>query len=454
MGLKSGKKHLTDEGSVFYGLKLTALLNTWNGKIREERIMKRLFFLIVCVLGGGLASAQVTLEDCVEDARCNYPQIKELDLIRRTEQYDLARICQSWLPQVNVSGKMQYQSEVVEMPFEIPGYDFHLPHDQYSLVGEVNQAVWDGGSTASKKRMARAEAEVQSRQLEVNLYSIRQRVENLFLGILLLDKQLAQNEIMLHSLYRNRSEVETGIEQGISYKTDLDVVEVSILDYLQKRETLLSDRKTYVVLLGKLTGKDLRSVKFAEPDAHAGVDTLEIRRPELRLYQAQLHQAHVQRQDLQTNLYPKLNLSLQGGVGRPGLNMLKNEFEPYYTVGLKMQWNLGALYSRKQDLRKAEAQADRVQVQQETFVFNTMLDVTDQLNEVHKAEKVLKQDRDIIRLRESIRKTSEEQYRQGVIKMTELMDRMDDEYDARVAGAIHQVQLIMAVCELKNTLGQ
>lgn len=417
-------------------------------------MMKRLFFLMMCICAGGMAAAQVTLEDCVEDARGNYPQIKELDLIRKTEQYDLARICKSWLPQVNVTGKIQYQSEVVEMPFEIPGYDFNLPHDQYSLVGEVSQAVWDGGSTASKKRMARADAEVQSRQLEVNLYSIRQRVENIFLGILLLDKQLVQNEIMLKSLYRNRSEVQAGMEQGVSYKTDLDVVAVNILNYQQKRETLQADRKTYVALLSTLTGKDLSGATFAEPDTRTGVDTLEIRRPELNLYQAQLHQAQVQRQDLQTSLYPKLNLSLQGGVGRPGLNMLKNEFEPYYTVGLKMQWNLGALYSRKQDLRKAEAQADRVQVQRETFVFNTMLDATDQLNEVHKAERVLKQDGDIIRLRESIRKAGEEQYRQGVIKMTDLMDLMDDEYDARVAEAIHQVQLIMAVCDLKNTLGQ
>lgn len=416
--------------------------------------MKRMIFLLVCVLCGGLTFAQVTLEECVKNARGNYPQIKEFDLIRKTEQYNLARICQSWLPQVNVTGKVQYQSDVVEMPFEIPGYDFNLPHDQYSLVGEVSQAVWDGGSTASKKRMARADAEVQSRQLEVNLYSIRQRVENLFLGILLLDKQLAQNEIMLHSLHRNQEEVQAGMEQGVSYKTDLDVVAVSILDYRQKREALLADRKTYVTLLSTLTGRDLRNVTFAEPDLQTGVDTLEIRRPELQLYQAQLQQAQVQRQDLQTNLYPKLNLSFQGGVGRPGLNMLKNEFEPYYTVGLKMQWNLGALYSRKQDLRKAEAQADRVHVEQETFVFNTMLDATDRLNEVHKAERVLKQDRDIIRLRESIRKASEEQYRQGVIKMTDLMDRMDDEYDARVAEAIHQVQLIMAVCDLKNTLGQ
>ena len=181
---------------------------------------------------------------------------------------------------------------------------------------------------------------------------------------------------------------------------------------------------------------------------------MRLARPEMGLYQAQLRQTEVQRKELQTYLYPKLNLSFQGGLGRPGLNMLKNEFEPYYTVGLKLQWNIGALYSRKEDLRKVKAQERRVKIEQETFVFNTMLEATEQMNAVDKAERIWKQDREIIRLRESLRQAGEEQYRQGVIRMTELMDRIDDEFDARVAESIHQVQFIMAVYDLRNTLGQ
>ncbi len=136
------------------------------------------------------------------------------------------------------------------------------------------------------------------------------------------------------------------------------------------------------------------------------------------------------------------------------MNILKNEFEPYYTVGVKMQWNLGALYSRKNDIRKIAAQKERIEREQETFVFNTMLDVTDRLNEVRKARQVLEQDSEIIRLREDIRQAGEEQYKQGVIMLTDLMDMIDEEFNARVAESLHQVQLIMAICDLKTTLGQ
>lgn len=411
-----------------------------------------LFILWNCI--GIPVFAQVTLTECVEKARNNYPQIKELDLIREAEKYDLSNAGQSWLPQLTVSGKAQYQSDVVEMPFDIPGFDFNLPHDQYSLVGEVSQTIWDGGSTASKKRLLRADANIQSQQLEVTLYSIRQRVENIFLGILLIDKQIVQNEIVIKSLYRNREAVQAGIEHGVSYRSDLNIVDVNILNYKQTISALKSDRQAYIAMLGKLTGEDLSQAQFVEPSIDLQIDTATLYRPELKLYKAQLEQAQAQRQGLQSNLYPKLNLSLQGGIGRPGLNMLKNDFEPYYTIGVKLQWNLGALYSRKNDIQKIAVQKERVKQEQETFILNTMLDVTDCLNEVHKAESVLEQDREIIRLREDIRQAGEEQYKQGVIMMTDLMDMIDDEFNAKVAESLHQVQLIMAICDLKNTLGQ
>lgn len=416
--------------------------------------MKRWVFLMLWTTLAGSVAAQVTLSECVEKARNNYPQIQELGLIREAEKYDLSTASQSWLPQLTISGKAQYQSKVVEMPFEIPEFKFNLPHDQYSLVGEVSQTIWDGGSTASKKRLVSADDKIQSKQLEVSLYGLRQKVENIFLGILLIDKQIAQNEIAVKSLYRNRESVLAGIEHGVSYQSDLSIVDVNILNYKQTISSLHADRQAYVDMLGRLTGEDLSQAQFVEPPVDLPIDTATLARPELQLYKAQLEQTQVQRRDLQSNLYPKLNLSLQGGIGRPGLNILKNEFEPYYTVGVKLQWNLGALYSRKNDIRKIAVQKERIERQQEAFVLNTMLDVTDQLNEVHKAEQVLAQDREIIRLREEIRQAGEEQYKQGVIMLTDLMEMIDEEFNARVAQSLHQVQLVMAICDLKNTLGQ
>ena len=144
------------------------------------------------------AGAQVTIDSCMRMARENYPQIRQLNLIEEASRYEIASIAKSWLPHLNISGKATYQSDVVEMPFDIQGFTFDLPHDQYSLVGEISQTIWDGGTTGSQKDVAASGARVQKEQVEVSLYAINERVEKIFLGILLYDGQLKQNGTGMH----------------------------------------------------------------------------------------------------------------------------------------------------------------------------------------------------------------------------------------------------------------
>ena len=157
---------------------------------------------------------------------------------------------------------------------------------------------------------------------------------------------------------------------------------------------------------------------------------------------------------LNARISPQFDLTLQGGIGRPGLNMLENEFAPMFVAGIKMQWNIASLYTRKNDKRKIESQKHDIELERETFLFNTELDATQQQTEVDKARKMLEKDDRIIELRSSIRLAGEEQYRNGTIKMTDLMDMIDDEHNARLARSVHHIQLLMAIYDLKNTVGQ
>ena len=416
--------------------------------------MKKCFFLLLCGWMFLPVSAQVTLTDCVEKARNNYPQIKEHDLIRQTEQYDLSNAMKNWLPQLTVSGKAQYQSVVVEMPFEIPGMKFNLPHDQYSLVGEISQTIWDGGVSGRQKEVTRTGAQVQKEQVEVSLYAINERVEKIFLGILLYDGQLQQNSILEESLQRNARHAQACIENGTAYRSDLEMIQVNILNCEQQREELMQDRQTYVEMLEKLTGASLEGKEFVVPDADCGwLSGKEISRPEIGLYDAQIRQQDAMIRQLNAKISPKFSLSLQGGIGRPGLNILENTFQPYWTAGVKMSWDIGALYTRKDERRKLDAQMRKIESDRETFLFNTGLDAVQMRSAVDKAKALLEKDRKIISLRESIRSSGEEQYRNGVITMNDLMSRIDDEYNAKVAESIHRIQLLMAVYDLKNCLG-
>lgn len=423
-----------------------------------KRVLKTLCTSVAAICAGYAAHAQTTLDECIGWAYDNYPQIKEMSLIEMTKGIDLKNAAYAWLPHLNISGKATWQSEVVEMPMDIPGMDINIPHDQYGLTAEFTQQIWDGGTSRSQKELAEAGAEVKKTQLETNLWSIRSRVQNVFLGIVLIDKQLELNRLLRESLERSSEEVKSRMEAGVALPSDLDQVSVNILSCLQQRASLDADRKSYVKILGLLTGRDMTDVELAVPqDAVNYVDDgardFETR-PEMAFYAAQLKQNEFQRRQLNTLISPKLNLSLQGGYGRPGMNMLSGDFSGYFVAGLKLQWNIGALYTRGLDKRKVNADAQKIDLTRKSFILNSSVEAEQKNNAILKARDVLEKDSEIIALRQRIRASGENQYREGTIKMNDYLSMLDEEYKAKANESMHEVQLMMAVYDMKNTVGK
>ena len=413
---------------------------------------------MAAICAGYAAHAQTTLDECIGWAYDNYPQIKEMSLIEMTKGIDLKNAAYTWLPHLNISGKATWQSEVVEMPMDIPEMDINIPHDQYGLTAEFTQQIWDGGTSRSQKELAEAGAEVKKTQLETNLWSIRSRVQNVFLGIILIDKQLELNRLLRESLERSSEEVKSRMEAGVALPSDLDQVSVNILSCLQQRASLDADRKSYVKILGLLSGRDMTDVELAVPqDAVNYVDDgardFETR-PEMAFYAAQLKQNEFQRRQLNTLISPKLNLSLQGGYGRPGMNMLSGDFSGYFVAGLKLQWNIGALYTRGLDKRKVNADAQKIDLTRKSFILNSSVEAEQKNNAILKARDVLEKDSEIIGLRQRIRASGENQYREGTIKMNDYLSMLDEEYKAKANESMHEVQLMMAVYDMKNTIGK
>ena len=381
-----------------------------------------------------------------------------MSLIEKTKDLDLKNAAFAWIPQLNVSGKATWQSQVVEMPFDMPGMEFNIPHDQYGLTADLTQQIWDGGASHSKKELAEAGAEVKKGQLETSLWSLRSRVENIYLGIILIDKQMALNDLLRESLERSRSEVKSLVEKGVALSTDMDQLSVNILSCLQQRASLEADRNSYVRILSLMTGKDMQGVELVAPtEALSYMEEGEpdfSGRPEMSLYSAQLKQNDLQLRQLNTLISPKLNLTFQAGYGRPGMNMLSGDFSGYCVAGLKLQWNIGALYTRSNDIHKLKAEARRIELTRKSFLMNSSIEAEQKNNAILKAREVLERDTEIIELRQKISHSSEKQYQEGTIKMNDYLSMLDEEYKARANESLHEIQLMMAVYDMKNTLGK
>lgn len=416
--------------------------------------MKRILLVLCIMLSGySVAYCQLNIELCHEKAKKNYPLIKRYDLIEKTKDYNLSNAGKGYLPQFSMSAKATYQSDVPHLPISVPGVNIRpLSQDQYGVTLDVNQTIWDGGVISSKKEMAKTASEVALKQLEVNLYSINDRVNQLYFGILLLDGKIKQNQLFREELERNFNLISSYIQNGVANQSDLDAIKVEQLKSIQIQTQLMSNRKAYIDMLAALIGEPIdENVIMEKPNTSTQFTTGQIERPELRLFEAQQTDLETQKKLIKTGYMPKLGVFATGGYGRPGLNMLEDKFAAYYIGGVRLSWNFGGLYTEKNDRKIIEASQSSLAAEKETFLFNTNLQVTQEQSEIKKNRDLLKYDNEIITLRNNVKKAAEVKVANGMLTVTDLMREINAEDLAKQDKIQHEVELLLSIYNLKYT---
>lgn len=416
--------------------------------------MKRILLVLCIMLSGySVAYGQLTIELCHEKAKKNYPLIKRYDLIEKTKDYNLSNAGKGYLPQFSMSAKATYQSDVPHLPISVPGVNIRpLSQDQYGVTLDVNQTIWDGGVISSKKEIAKTTSEVALKQLEVNLYSINDRVNQLYFGILLLDGKIKQNQLLQEELERNFNLISSYIQNGVANQSDLDAIKVEQLKSIQIQTQLMSNRRAYIDMLAALIGEPIdENVLMEKPNISTQLITGQIERPELRLFEAQQTDLETQKKLIKTGYMPKLGVFATGGYGRPGLNMLEDKFAAYYIGGVRLSWSFGGLYTEKNDRRIIEASQSSLAVEKETFLFNTSLQVTQEQSEIKKNRDLLKYDDEIIILRNNVKKAAEVKVANGMLTVTDLMREINAENLAKQDKIQHEVELLLSIYNLKYT---
>jgi outer membrane protein TolC len=382
-------------------------------------------------------------------------------LIAQTEAYNVANAGKGWLPQLAVNARATWQSDVTKLPFDadristvIPGFSIPtVSKDQYQLTAELTQTLWDGGSIRSAKELSRAQAEVERKQLESDLYAVNERVNQLYFGCLLQDELLRQNALLQKELQVNIDRIASMIDNGVANESDRESLEVELLNARQRAIELASGRKAYLATLGALIGKPVEeSATLLVPAMPALPLPAEINRPELAALDAQDQLMEVQHKLVTAGLAPRIGLFVQGGYGRPGLNMLEDRFAPFYIAGVRFSWNIGKFYTLKNDRHKIETSRRMVDVQRETFLFNTSLQLVRQNTEIEKMTQLLESDNEIIRLRTSIKEAAEVKLSNGVISVTDLIREINAEDMARQTAHTHRIQQLMAIFNLLYTV--
>lgn len=421
-----------------------------------------LLFIGLLFLGAN-AFGQLTIEECQALARENYPLIKQYGLIEQSQAYNLSNANKAYLPQLSLSAQATYQSDITKIPEGLgdalsmmTGQNVTIAsvnQDQYKVLAELNQVIWDGGVVRSQKEQIKSANEVEKQKLEVELYQLNERATQLFFGILALNEQLKQMEILEEELQTNFKRVEAYKDNGVANQTDLDIISVEQLKVKQKKIGLNAIRKAYnEVLLALIGGESGDTVKLVKPASLAAYNRkLAVNRPELRLFDAQSNYFASQESTLKAANLPKLGVFAQGGLGDPGLNMFEPGFTPFYIVGARLSWNLSSFYTKKNSLYNIEVGKQNVEVQKETFLYNLNMQVTQINNEIEKLTEQIKSDDEIIRLRRNIKKAAEVKVENGTFTVTDLIREINAENSAIMEKSLHEIELLMAIYKHKNS---
>ena len=412
-------------------------------------------FLIILLPGKIQAQKLLSIEQCYELARNNYPLIKQKELIEQSKEFSVANVRSGYLPQVSINAQATYQSDVTSVPVSVPGFTIEtLSKDQYRVYGELSQTLYDGGAIKNQKAIAETNAQVEDQKLEIDLYKIRERINQIYFGVLLIDEQLKQIELLKKDLQTNIVRAESALRNGTAFRMTVDLLQAEFLKVTQRTIEAQAMRQTYLDMLGYFINQPLdESTQLAKPIVLSFDDHPQLTRPELNLFNYQSEVLGAQYQLGRTKTLPRVGLFLQGGYGKPALNQLKNEFDTYYLGGIRLNWSLSGFYNSKRDKQLFDISLQQVNAQKETFVFNTNLVSSQHKGELNKLQKLIEVDDQIIELRTRIKKTAEVQQENGVITTNDYLRELNAEDQAKQNRLLHEMQLLMALYAYQNTIG-
>ena len=409
-------------------------------------------------------SAQVTLEECVALAEENYPLIRKYDLLNQTKDVNLSDIHKSWLPQINVYGQGTVQNDTPSFPESLAGLISQtgttisgLNEWQYKIGADIYQHIWDGGASKTERKIEHAEDEERRAALDVQLYAIRERVEDLYFGILLIEEQAQQIRDLQTLLQNNLDKLRAMLRNGTVLQSDVDMVEAQYLSTTQQLTQAESAANSQRKVLELFTSKSLTGQKLMKPDATLPQDLLP-NRPEQRYFETQIRTNEARNANITAGTMPKIGLFVQTYYGYPGFNyfesMMNRDLSFNLLAGVKVSWNIGAFYTLKNKRRKLRLSSDHVAVERDIFLFNTNLKTRSQLDRINELKDVMKANDRIVELRKNVRKAAESQLDNGVIDATDLLTKLTEEKQARLTASYHEIQLLQSIYQLKHTLNR
>jgi len=407
--------------------------------------MKLRFFLLGMMMTSTGCFAQITLQECRQKAHDNYPMIKQYGLVEQSRDFNIDNAAKGYLPQISVTALATYHTDMLKSSNITTAID--TKNSLYGGMIQVSENIYDGGAISSRKNIAKADANASNEQLNVTMYDINNRIDQLYFGALLIDEQMKQNKLLQEDLALSRKNIEGMMRNGIANQNDVDAIQVEQLNAVQQEKSLNIQRGTYMTMLGIFTGEELNeNSTLIKPSDEIPI-SMDVKRPELKLFDAQSALLNEREKTLDVSIRPKFGVFVSGLFGNTGIEMIKKSM---FMAGAKLTWNIDGLYTRKNDKKLIDASRQQIESNRETFLFNTRLQSRNEISIISDLREKLKTDDDIVTLRTNIRSKAERKVENGTLTINEMLRQINAESEAKQSKALHEIQLLKEIYQLKN----
>ncbi len=418
--------------------------------------MKRYIFIVFWFFTANVNAQNIDIQFCYQKALANYPLSSQKESIRSIGELKIKSLNTNYLPQVNINGQLSYQSDVTKIPIKIPLISIpEASKDMYKASLDINQLIWDGGMISAQKNLEDISTRAEQQNLETELYKLKERVNLFYFNILMLQKNTDLLEISKKDIQTKLLKIASGVKNGMLNESNADNLRAEIIKIDQKIIEIKSSKSVNIQMLNELCGIAITDYSVLSlPAIVVNTTSFENLRPELKIFELTKSKLSLTSTILSTKLIPKIYGFGQLGYGRPGLNMLSNDFQSFYIVGAKLSWNFWNWNQTKNDKKILELQKDIINSSRETYQKNTKMAYQRDVAEIDKFTELILKDMEIIQLRTKIASNSSSQFENGYITSSDYLNDVNAATQAKINYEIHKIQLQKAKYDYLVNLGK
>ncbi len=440
--------------------------------------MKGIFIGIIFLYSGLLIQAQdtLTLQGCYNKAYAANPLLKNKEYYAKVNKLKNKIINTNWYPTTELNGQISYQSDIVQMDIDLSPLVNYInglipagmgnpnnalpslnvpeaPKDQYKVTLDIKQTLYDGGISKKNKNLEEKLLLVNNQQVEVDLFSVKEQVNQLFFTITVLKNNIELLEVLNQNIDTNISIMESGRRNGTVMQSNIDVLNAERLKLEQQLNELIISRNAAVKVLELLINEPLSYECTLQLPVVLFSDSISNQRPELLLFDYNKEMLDISKDLKKSQLFPKAFAFTQIGYGNPGLNMLNNEFDTYYIIGAGFKWNIYDWNKNKNERQIIEIQKNIMDASKENFDKNISMAAENKYAEIEKLDKMLETDKEIIEIRQRITESALSQLKNGVINSSQYLVEFNAEKQAKINYEIHKIRLIQEKVNYLNLYG-